>query len=154
MFSPDGKQILTASLDGTARLWSAVDGKPLATLSGHTDNVNSAMFSPDGQQIVTASSDKTARLWSAVDGKPLATLSGHSDSVNNAVFSPDGKQILTASDDGTAIVQPARIEELLKIAESRAPRQLTEEERQRYGVLPGPLRNGNATGFSGPHPQT
>jgi hypothetical protein len=37
------------------------DGKPLAVLEGHTDNVTSAVFS-DGARILTASEDKTARL--------------------------------------------------------------------------------------------
>ncbi|MGH2668817.1 MAG: hypothetical protein ACRDH5_06825, partial [bacterium] len=44
-FSPDGERILTASADGTARLWD-LEGTSLATFSGHTDEVESATFSP------------------------------------------------------------------------------------------------------------
>jgi WD40 repeat protein len=61
-FSPDGKRIVTASSDKTARLWDA-DGKPIGELQGHTDAVYSAAFSPDGKRIVNASEDNTARLW-------------------------------------------------------------------------------------------
>jgi WD40 repeat protein len=64
VFSPDGARILTASEDGTARLWDR-DGKPLAILEGHTDVVKSAVFAPDGGRILTASFDHTARLWEA-----------------------------------------------------------------------------------------
>ena len=77
-YSPDGKRIVTASEDKTARVWDASDGKPLAVLAGHTNYVWSAAYSPDGKRIVTASDDKTARVWDATDGKPLAVLEGHS----------------------------------------------------------------------------
>ena len=63
-FSPDGKRIVTASLDGTARVWDAESGKPIGEpLKGHEGAVVfSASFSPDGTRIVTASGDKTARV--------------------------------------------------------------------------------------------
>src|SRR5262249_28947966 len=48
-FSADGHRILTASSDHTARIWNADDGRPLVTLSGHTDRVEDACFSPDGR---------------------------------------------------------------------------------------------------------
>ena len=69
-FSPDGKRIVTASSDKTARLWDAETGKPIGEpLKGHEAEVRSAAFSPDGKRIVTASWDKTARLWDAETGK-------------------------------------------------------------------------------------
>jgi hypothetical protein len=67
--SPDGKRIVTASSDKTARLWDAATGQPIGMpLAGHTDYVNGAAFSPDGKRIVTASADKTARLFWALPG--------------------------------------------------------------------------------------
>ena len=39
-FSPDGKRIVTASEDKTARLWDAATGKPIGEpLRGHEDAV-------------------------------------------------------------------------------------------------------------------
>jgi WD40 repeat protein len=68
--SPDGKRIVTASWDNTARLWDAESGQPISEpLTGHTAAVASAAFSPDGKRIVTASSDRTAQLWDAESSK-------------------------------------------------------------------------------------
>jgi WD40 repeat protein len=81
-------------------LWDG-EGKPLATLQGHTGPVYRAVFSPDGLRILTASYDNTARLWD-VEGKLLAIFPGHTGIIWQAVFSPDGRRVLTASDDHTA----------------------------------------------------
>src|SRR6202044_1282015 len=43
-FSPDGKQIVTASWDKSARVWDVATGRQLRLLSGHTDSVFSAAF--------------------------------------------------------------------------------------------------------------
>jgi WD40 repeat protein/ABC-type dipeptide/oligopeptide/nickel transport system ATPase component len=99
-FSPDGKRILTASRDCTARLWDWA-GPPLPSLSGHRNRVNMAAFSANGQAIITASQDHSACIWS-LSGTLLATLTGHTDWVYTAVLSQDGKHAVTASRDGTA----------------------------------------------------
>jgi len=101
-FSHDGKDVVTASADHTAKIWDAASGQLLHTLSGHSDWVNDAEFSPVGDRIVTASDDDTARLWEAESGHLRGVLKGHTDFVNEAEFSPDGMRIVTASDDDTA----------------------------------------------------
>ncbi len=96
IFSPDGQYILSASWNGTVRLWSK-EGRLIETLKGHTDRISSAVFSPDGQNILTASQDKTARLWDK-SGNLVKILEGHTDSIWQAEFSPDAQYILTTSD--------------------------------------------------------
>jgi WD40 repeat protein len=76
-FSPDGPRIVTASQDGTARIWDAVSGRVIAGLRGHARPVLSAAFSPDGSRIVTASQDRTARMWDVATGKEISVLRGH-----------------------------------------------------------------------------
>ena len=101
-FSPDGKRVVTASSDNTARLWDAETGQQVAIMRGHDKEVLSAAFSPDGKRVVTASSDNTARLWDAETGQQVAVMRGHDKEVLSAAFSPDGKRVVTASSDNTA----------------------------------------------------
>jgi WD40 repeat protein len=53
-FSPDGKQIISASWDNNLKLWDLA-GNCLQTFVGYTAVILNANFSPDGKQIVSAS---------------------------------------------------------------------------------------------------
>jgi len=106
-FSPDGKRVVTASWDKTARIWDAETGRQVALLEGHAGEVSSATFSPDGKRVVTASWDKTTRIWDAETGRQVVLLEGHADRVSSATFSPDGKHVVTASWDKTARIWDA-----------------------------------------------
>jgi len=101
-FSPDGSRIVTASSDGTARIWNATTGEEIAVLRGHERTVMHAAFSRDGSRVVTSSIDQTARIWDAANAKETAVLRGHTQIVNSAAFSPDGSRVVTASGDNTA----------------------------------------------------
>jgi WD40 repeat protein len=104
-FSTDGKKVVTASADSTARVWDAQSGAQIAVLSGHTAEVYTASFSMDGKRVVTTSADNTARVWDLSVSPPMSTiLTGHTGDVVNASFSTDGKWVTTASKDNTARV--------------------------------------------------
>jgi WD40 repeat protein len=99
--SRDGRRVVTASDDATARVWD-VGTKVSLILAGHTEPVHFAMFSGNGRNVVTASNDGTARIWDTLTGKQITVLRGHTDQVRTALFSPDGTRVLTASADGSA----------------------------------------------------
>jgi WD40 repeat protein len=92
-FSPDGKFVVTASNDLTAKIWEVSSGKLLQDLKGHTERVNLAQFSPDGKYIVTTSDDNTVKIWTVASGEMLQNFT-HQYSVLSAEFSPDGRYIV------------------------------------------------------------
>jgi hypothetical protein len=107
-FSPDGAWVVTASFDGTAKVWDARSGALALTCKGHTGQVRSASFSSDGTQIVTASYDKTAKVWDARSGALVITLQGHANPVTSATLNHDGSRIVTGSWDSTAKIWDAK----------------------------------------------
>jgi hypothetical protein len=113
-FDSTGKLLATASDDGTARVWDAMNGVEKARLAGHTNWVWKARFSPDSKWVVTASRDLTARVWNARTGALKLTLTGHTASVLDAAFSPSGTEIATASADQTVRIWNAETGELVR----------------------------------------
>jgi WD40 repeat protein len=102
VFSPDNRRVLTASDDGTARVWNVATRSQVAVFAEPGgEGMNAAWFSPDGKLIVTASNDGTARIWNVATGRQLQVLRepGRSQ-VFNAAFSPDGTKVVTCA--GTA----------------------------------------------------
>ena len=78
-FSPDGKKVVTASFDTTARVWEwEVSGDQFVELKGHGGPLDFAAFSPDGSRVVTASKDWSARVWETATGRLVAEMDGHS----------------------------------------------------------------------------
>jgi WD40 repeat protein len=106
-FSPDGRRIVTACRDHTARVWDAVTGEAVTPPLRHGDIVWRARFSPDGRRIITASRDRTARVWDASSGQAVSPPLAHGAPLEDASFSSDGLWVVTAGTDGTARVWDA-----------------------------------------------
>ena len=103
-FSPDGKILASVAWGDPILLWDVETREIIATLEGHTDDVNSVAFSPDGKTLATGDRDNTILLWDVETREIIATLEGHTDDVNSVAFSPDGKTLASGSGDGTVLL--------------------------------------------------
>ena len=121
VFSPDGKYVVTASADLTARLWDAASGKELRQFVSHTDWVEDVAYSPDGKYVVTSSDDSTVRLWDAATGKQLRQFAGTTDRTFHVLFSPDGKYVLSGSRDGTVHLWETETGTLVRVFKQNSP---------------------------------
>ena len=115
-FSPDGKLLASASMEGTAKIWDFATGNLIATLTGHVGYVWAAVFSPDGKLLATCGHDQTIKLWDTATWREVATLIGHTNEVFSVAFTPDGSRLASASNDKTVkLWDVARRQEVLTL---------------------------------------
>lgn len=99
-YGPDERTILTASEDGTLRLYDAREGEQLLMFRGHKDPVIAAALSPPaGRWLVAASRDGQLRLYDTSRSDVHSTLS-HED-VRQLAFSHSGRWLISGAMDGT-----------------------------------------------------
>jgi WD40 repeat protein len=106
-FSGDGKLLLSASTDNTARIWDVATGKTLRVLAGHSAQVKGVAFSPDGKRAATASYDKTVRIWNVATGQTEKTLTTHEREAQSLAWSPDGLTLVSGSKDRSICIWDA-----------------------------------------------
>ena len=78
-FLPDSR-ILSASLDGSVKLWDRYLTDP-EDLGGHDAGVHDLAISPTGHLAATASADRTIGVWDLRRNQLRVQLSGHEDEV-------------------------------------------------------------------------
>jgi WD40 repeat protein len=104
LFSPDGKQLLTACDDSNARLWK-LDGNraALAETRSHDDVVSAIAWSHDGRFFATGSWDKRLRVWSIGEKEPRFVVE-MKDKVHTVAFDPvNSLRIMAVANDESAI---------------------------------------------------
>jgi eukaryotic-like serine/threonine-protein kinase len=90
-FSPDGKTIVSGSIDKSVRLWDTRTGLQLDSRNCG-EAIFKASFSPDGRSVAIATFGKKILLWDLNKNllKSIGALYGHGNEYD-FVFSPDSK---------------------------------------------------------------
>lgn len=89
VLSNDSNYALTASWDGTLRLWNLKTGETTNSFIDHEKDVLSVAFSPLNHKIISGSRDKTIRLWNVLGECKLTVRDGaHTDWVSCVRYSP------------------------------------------------------------------
>ena len=73
-FSPDGRWLASASLDGTGRVFEVGTGRTVDVLRGARGGLTEVQFGDDGRHVITAGKDGTARVYDCQACLPLSKL--------------------------------------------------------------------------------
>jgi WD40 repeat protein len=94
-FSPDGERLVSASSDGTARVWDVSD-ELYAQQYVHDGAVTGIAFSGDSAHLATTSrAENVVRVWSVVSGKREWQLPIETQPVNEMRLNHDGSRLAT-----------------------------------------------------------
>ncbi len=105
-YTRDGRYLLASgSSDQTIRLWDALAGSTVTTLTGHSDVVRALAASSDGRLLVSADEAGVVYFWTVDGATGAATVhavgTGHTKGVRTMALSPDGHFAVSGGDDGT-----------------------------------------------------
>jgi platelet-activating factor acetylhydrolase IB subunit alpha len=169
--SPDGRYLLSAGNDQTARLWDVSLANPESklTLVGHEHTIECCTLAPAAayqhlaplaglrkpppvssaaEFMATGSRDKSIRIWDA-RGNCIKVLNGHDNWVRALVFHPGGKYLLSVADDRTLrcwdLTQEGKCVKILADVHGHFVSCL----RWAPGIMREPATNGKADGSNG-----
>lgn len=100
-FDNGGSRVVTASNDGTARVWNPVSGETVVLPVGA--KTYSATFSPDGSKVATGDVEGRVEVWNIDRRARVLEFRADAKEVDDVAFSPEGGTLATAGTEGAAL---------------------------------------------------
>src|SRR5262249_6756670 len=100
--SADGKYLVTAGRDKTAKVWDLKAKESVVTFPEHQNIVYAVAVKADGSAGFSVGADKNIRTWKpSGEGKQVKAAGGHGDEIFKIVASPKEPVLATSSADKT-----------------------------------------------------
>ena len=98
-WSPDSRQVASASYDSTVQLWDPATDRTQAIYRKDIGSVNALSWSPHGNYIASADYTHAVQVWSVDSLQTVAVYANHRDLVRALSWSPDALSIASGSAD-------------------------------------------------------
>ncbi|MGB5843704.1 MAG: PQQ-binding-like beta-propeller repeat protein, partial [Anaerolineales bacterium] len=118
-WSPGGDRFMLYTVEGLVKIFDALSGETLQTLSGHEGAViTQATWSPMGDQVVVSSIPDSVIVYQADTGQALYTIPGgfEDDIVVFGSWSPSGDRFVTRGLGGAKVYEAATGQLLLNLS--------------------------------------
>jgi WD40 repeat protein len=164
-FTPDGKQLISASEDKMIRVWDLTSGKTVRIIRGESGpgslgKMLAMSLSPDGRWLAVAGDLRTTtgaepqggeetqaiRLFHFESGKLIALLKGHTGIIRSLAFSLDGSKLISGSSDKTAIIWDTGVQDGVQTPAPKPLHRLEGHKADIFAVAFSPDGNRAVTG--------
>ncbi|HMO15164.1 MAG TPA: PQQ-binding-like beta-propeller repeat protein [Pirellulaceae bacterium] len=112
-YSPSGNAILTASMDGTIKVWEADTRELKKSWKLEGDHFSSAQFHPDETKFVAGTNNGWIKIYEIDQEEPALRFHQDGGSVSSVSFSPDGRTGLSSLWDGSMTLWDSKTGERL-----------------------------------------
>jgi WD40 repeat protein/serine/threonine protein kinase len=125
-FSSDGTIAVTASADGTLRVWDTRTGAERFTLRGHGVKVFGGSILSEEERLVSVSVDGIVKIWNLTNGELVRSFGDMQPDIRGMAVSSNGERLATASLSGSVTVFSLTVE--------GTPRTIVLDEAGLWGV--------------------
>ena len=106
--TPDDRLVVSASGDGSARVWELATGRAVRWLPTAGTPLWSLELSRDGRLAAAAGGGRKIQLFSLDSGQSAVTPADHEAAIVRLAFSPDGRSLASGDADGRVVLRDVK----------------------------------------------